>query len=167
VLRKLVERRAEFLELEMGVLRGLRLQRLGVVAFGILDFPPPLAVIGAEQVAQDREQPRRQIGAGLERVDVGKRAQQRLLDQIVGAVRIAAKRDGERAQAGHGRQDVVTQGFRERHQSLPLLLSLVLPPPFSTWGVAPGASSFLISSANRSGTPCRTTSSYMARSWCP
>ena len=63
VLRQLVERGAEFLELQMRVLRRLGLQRLGIAAVGILDLAPPLAIVGAEQVAQDREQPRRQVGA--------------------------------------------------------------------------------------------------------
>jgi len=66
VLRQLVEGRAEFLELQMRVLRRLGLEGLGIAAVGILHLPPPLAVIRAEQVAQDREQPCRQVRAGLD-----------------------------------------------------------------------------------------------------
>src|SRR5260370_37607824 len=66
VLRKFVERGAEFLELQMRVLRRLGFQRLGITAVGVLHLPPPLAVVRAEQVTQDREQPRRQVRAGLE-----------------------------------------------------------------------------------------------------
>ena len=51
----------------MRALARLRLQRLGIVAIGVLDLAPPLAIVGAEQIAQDREQPRRQVRAGLER----------------------------------------------------------------------------------------------------
>src|SRR5216683_8059524 len=82
VLRKLVERGAEFLELEMRVLRRLGFQRLRIAAVGVLHLPPPLAVVRAEQVTQDREQPRRQVRAGLERVDVGERPQQGFLNKI-------------------------------------------------------------------------------------
>src|ERR1700685_2875906 len=101
VLRQFVERRAKLLELQMRALRRLGLQRLGIAAVGVLALAPPLAVVGAEQVAQYREQPRRQVGAGLERVDVGKRAQQRLLHQIVGAVAVTGERDREGAQTGY------------------------------------------------------------------
>src|SRR5258707_6578545 len=68
VLRKFVERGPEFLELKMRALRRLGFQRLGLAATGVLHLPPPLAVVRAEQVAQDREQPRRQVRAGLEGV---------------------------------------------------------------------------------------------------
>src|ERR1700730_10534450 len=61
VLGQLVECDAEFLEFQMRVLRRLGLQRLGIVAFGVLDLPSPLAIVRAEQVAQDREEPRRQV----------------------------------------------------------------------------------------------------------
>src|SRR5712671_642339 len=128
VLREFVQRGAEFLELQMCALRRLRFQRLGIVAFGVLHLAPPLAVVGAKQVAQNGEQPRRQIGAGLERVDVGNGAEQRLLHQIVGTIAIAAERNRERAQAWHRRQDVVAKLVGERHYSLPLFLS-VSPPP--------------------------------------
>src|ERR1700726_3292150 len=163
VLRQLVERGAEFLEFQVRTLGRLRLQRLGVVAIGIFDLAPPFAIVGAEQVAQNREQPRRQVRAGLERVDVGERPQQGFLHQVIGAVAIAAKRDRERTQARDRRQNVVAKGICERHYSLPFSGSLD-PPPVLTWGESPGVSSFRIRSANRSGTPCRTTSSYIARS---
>ena len=93
----------------MRVLRRLRLQRLGIVALGVLHLAPPLAIVGAEQVAQDGEQPGRQVRAGLERVDIGDGAQQRLLHQVVGTVAITGKRDRERAQAGDRRQNVVAR----------------------------------------------------------
>src|SRR5581483_1562876 len=163
VLRQLVERGAEFLELQMRALRRLRLQHLGIVAFGILDLAPPLPVVRAKQVAQDREQPRRQVRARLERDDMRERPQQGLLHQIVGAIGIAAERDRERTQARYGCQNVVAKGISEGHYSLPSLL-LLLPPVLPTWEVPGGVSSLRIRSAKRSGTPWRTTSSYIARS---
>jgi hypothetical protein len=99
----------------MCALRRLRLQRLGIVALGILDLAPPLAIIGPEQVAQDREQPRRQVGSRLEGIDVGKRAQQRLLNQVIGTIAIAGKRDRKGAETRHRRQNIVTKGISERH----------------------------------------------------
>src|SRR6478672_5887896 len=105
VLRQLFERLAKLLELQMRILRRLGLQGFRVIALGVLHLAPPLAIVGAKQVAQDGEQPRRQVRARLERVDVGDGAQQRLLDQIVGTVAIAAERDRERAQAGYRRQN--------------------------------------------------------------
>ena len=42
---------ASRLEFQMRALRRLRLQRLGIVALGVLDLAPPLAIVGAEQVA--------------------------------------------------------------------------------------------------------------------
>jgi hypothetical protein len=71
------------------VLLGLRLQRLGIVAVAILDLAPALAIFGTKMIAQNGEQPRRHVGAGLERVDVRQRAQQRLLHQVVGAIHVA------------------------------------------------------------------------------
>jgi hypothetical protein len=56
-------------------------------------------------IAQDREQPRRHVGAGLERVDIGKGTEQRFLHEIVGAVDIAAQRNRKGAQAWHGAKD--------------------------------------------------------------
>src|ERR1700722_15141978 len=152
VLRQFVQRRAKLLELQMRALRRLGLQRLGVAAVGVLDLAPPLAIVGAEQVAQNREQPRRQIGAGLKGVDIGECAQQGFLDEVIGPIAIAAERDGERAQAGNRRQDVVTKRVCERHYSLPSFLA-VWSPVSSNWGSLSGASSFRISSAKRSGTP--------------
>src|ERR1700722_12037597 len=168
VLRQFFQRRAKLLELQMRALRRLGFQRLGIAALGILDLAPPLAIVGAEQVAQDREQPRRQIRAGLERVDIGQRPQQRFLDEVVGSVGVAAERDGEGAQARHRGQNFVAKCVCEGHQSLPSSVeSLVFPVGEPARPPSSGASSFRISSAKRSGTPCRTTSSYMARSWWP
>ena len=135
VVGQLGERGAEFLELDVAGLLRLRLQRLGVAAVGILDLAAALAILRAEQVAQDGEQPRRHVGARLERMDVGERAQQRLLHQIVGAVDIAAQRNGERAQARHRREHLIAEGGVEAHSDASLS----------------GLSSCCRRSANRSG----------------
>ncbi len=68
---------------------------------GVFDLAPALAVFRAEMVAQDGEQPRRHIGARLERVDIGKRAQHRLLHQVIGAIHVPAQRDREGAETRH------------------------------------------------------------------
>src|ERR1700733_12357208 len=109
VLRQLVERRAKLLELQMGILRRLGFQSLGVTAVGILNLATPFAIIRAEQVSQDREQPSRQIRTRLEGVDVGKRAQQRFLHEVVGTIAATRKRNSKGAQAWHRRQDVVAE----------------------------------------------------------
>src|SRR3984893_19420766 len=93
----------------------MRFERLGVTSVGVFDFAPPLAVFGAEQVAQDREQPRRHIGAGLETVDMGEPPQQGFLHQVVGAVDITAQRNGECAKARHGGQDLIAYRRIELH----------------------------------------------------
>src|SRR3954454_17962854 len=101
VLWKLVERGTKFLELQMRVLGRLGLQRLCIAALGVLYFAPTFAIIGAEEVAKDREQPSRQVGPRLERVDVGQRSQQRLLYEIVGSIAVTAERNRKRSQAWH------------------------------------------------------------------
>src|SRR4051812_9787583 len=108
--RKLGKCRAEFLELHPAVLFGMRLQALRVAAVGVLDLTAALAILRAEEVAQDGEHPSRHVGAGLEGVDVGDRTQQRLLDEIVGTIDVAGQRDRERTQAWHRRQHGITQG---------------------------------------------------------
>src|SRR5262249_26508553 len=96
-------------------------------AVGILDLAPALAIFGAEQVAEDGEQPRRHVRSRLERIDIGHGAQQGLLHEIVGAIHVAAKRDGERAQARYGREHRITNGWLHRHQLVPLCCDLSEP----------------------------------------
>src|SRR5436309_3414246 len=55
--RQLRERDAEFLELDPALLLRMRFQRFGIAAVRVLDFAPALAIFGAEQVAQDGEEP--------------------------------------------------------------------------------------------------------------
>ncbi|MEA3059407.1 MAG: hypothetical protein QOE50_819, partial [Sphingomonadales bacterium] len=88
ILRKLLERLAEFLELHMPGLLGLRLQRLGIAAVAVLDLAPPLAIFRPEQVAENREKPCRHVRSRLERIDIGHGAQQRFLHEIVRPVHV-------------------------------------------------------------------------------
>ena len=80
----------------------MRFQALRVAAVGVFDFAAALAVLRAKMIAQDGEQPGRHICARLKRVDVGKRAQQRFLHEVVRAVDVAAQRNRKRAQARDG-----------------------------------------------------------------
>ena len=152
IRRQLRQRLAEFAQLYFAKLLGLRLQRIGVMAVSILDLTPALAIFRAEVIAQDGEQPGRHVGAGLERVDIGERAQHRLLHQIIRAIHVPAERDRECTQAGHGAENGFAYRLVHGHQFLSLF---------------PLSSRRLSSSVNRSGTPWLTTSSYMARSCWP
>jgi hypothetical protein len=75
-------------------------QRFRVETVGILHLTAPLAIVRSEQVAQYGEKPPGHIGARLEGIEVGPRPQQRFLHEIVGAVDVAAERNGDRAGFG-------------------------------------------------------------------
>src|ERR1019366_3361466 len=102
-----------------GLLR-LGLQSIRIAAVGIFDLAPAFSIFRAEQVAQDGEQPSRHVGAWLEGVDIGERAQQRLLDQVVRAVDVAAERNGEGAEARDRGENLLSKGGIEAH-SVPSL----------------------------------------------
>src|SRR5262249_15889062 len=78
------------------------------------------------------------------------RAQQGLLHQIVGAVDVAAQRNGESAQARHRSEHLVAYGRIELHAT-PSSCSLRRRTKSAIWG----------------GTPSLTTWSYMARNCWP
>src|SRR5215213_5853383 len=124
-------------------------RRVGSVR--ILDLAPALAVFRVEEVAQDGEQPCVEVRPALEAMDVGERAQERVLDEVVGAVDLARERDRKGAQARHRREQRI--------------------PEFRLWGHFSTASvrfsRRLRSSTNRSGTGCWTSSSYIERRWSP
>jgi hypothetical protein len=92
---ELIERREEILEIQIIRLLGLCRQQLGVVAVDVFHFAPPLSVFRSERITQNGAQPRWQVCTCLKGVNVGKRAQERLLHKVVCAVDIAAKRHGE------------------------------------------------------------------------
>ena len=60
-------------------------------------FPLPLAPLGEVRVAQDGKEPRLEIRAFLEGIEVVPRLEQRLLNEIVRALLVAAQRHAERA----------------------------------------------------------------------
>jgi hypothetical protein len=59
------------LEVEMALLVGMRLQPRGIGSVSILSLILALAVLGVEEIAQDRKQPCVEVGAALEFIDVG------------------------------------------------------------------------------------------------
>src|SRR6516164_5270571 len=118
--RQLRERYTKLLELDPALLLGMRFQRLRVASIRILDFAPTLAVLRPKQIAQYREEPRRHICPRLERMDVGHRAQERFLDQIVGAVDVPAQRYCKGPQARNSCEHRITYGWSHVHRSDPL-----------------------------------------------
>jgi hypothetical protein len=84
------ERPAEFIQFEVAALIRQGSQRFRIETVGILHLTAPLAILRAEQVAQNGEQPCGHVGAGLEGIEIGPGPQQRFLHEIVGAVDIAA-----------------------------------------------------------------------------
>ena len=95
-------------ELQSTGLCRLRCQLRGVTAVHVRYFPAPLAPFREEYVAQDRDQPS-DHRAGPECFHVRQGAQQRLLDEIVGTVDVAAQRNGEYAKSGYGCEHHVAQ----------------------------------------------------------
>jgi hypothetical protein len=68
----------------------LQLKRFRIETVGILHLTAPLAILRAEQVAQNGEEPCGHVGAGLEGIKIGPSPQQRFLHEIVGPVGLAA-----------------------------------------------------------------------------
>jgi hypothetical protein len=97
--RKLGQRDGHVLQVQMPVLfrRAEQGSRQGPVR--ILHLALPLAVACVELIAEDREQPGLQVGAGLEALDMGQASHDGFLNQIVGAVDIPGERDREGPQA--------------------------------------------------------------------
>lgn len=73
----------------------------------ILHFAPALAHLAIKFIAQDRKQPGLYVGAGLERILLGPRFHDRVLDEIIRAVGIADQRYCECAQLRQDRKSVV------------------------------------------------------------
>ena len=66
VRRQFGQSGTEFLKLDAPVLFRVLGQRFRIAAVGVFDLAPAFAVFGAEQIAQDGEQPGGHVGAGLE-----------------------------------------------------------------------------------------------------
>jgi len=101
VRRQLQQGLAKFVELDVRGLLFARRETLGITAIRVLHLTPALAIFGPEMIAQDREEPRGHVGSGLKRVQMRPGTHQRLLDQIVGPVDVAAQRNGKRPQTRH------------------------------------------------------------------
>src|SRR5690348_10123315 len=114
------------------------------MAVAIFNLAATFAIFRTEVVSQDGEKPRGHVRAGLERVDIGQCAQQRLLHQIVGAVDIPAKGNGECAETGNRTENGFADRLVHRHHGASFFRS---------------PSRRLTNSENRSGTPWLTTSS--------
>jgi hypothetical protein len=72
-------------------------KRGGHFAIDVFNLAAPLAQLGEIAIAQDREEPSAQISAFLEPVEVLLGFQQRFLHKVIGTIKVAAKRDRERA----------------------------------------------------------------------
>lgn len=117
---KLRERLTERLDLDHGVLRrrdgaGLVERLLGIG----LRLQPPASTKPAEAVAQDREQPRPEIGAGDELVLRLQGEHHRVLDEVVGEVGVAGEAAREHPQLRQQRRQF---GPKCVHGPLPCLL---------------------------------------------
>src|SRR5215211_2360737 len=91
----------------------------GIQAIHILHLALSSAVVGVEQVAQDREEPSLHLGVGLKLVLLLQGAQDRILNQIVRPVSVANKGQGKGAKARRHREKVCTEVslslFRRSH----------------------------------------------------
>src|SRR5579883_1846734 len=82
----------------------LRFEARRKAPVAVLDLAATLAIFGAEQIAQDGEQPSRHVCAGRERINVSERAQECFLHQIVSMIHLAAQSYGKRPQSRDRRQ---------------------------------------------------------------
>jgi hypothetical protein len=85
--------------------------RIGAV--GVFDLAPPLAPFGKIGVAQDGEEPSLEVGPLLERLQMVPGLEQGFLHEVVGALLVAAERNGESAQAADFCYELVSQGGRD------------------------------------------------------
>ena len=112
----------------------------GVLAIGVLDLAAALADFGVIMVTQNGKEPSLEVGALLKAVDVGPGLDQGFLDEIVGAVGLAAQGYGKGPERAYRSKKFLAEARRNRHF---LWLS----------------SSFVKSSTMRSGTGAAATSS--------
>ena len=120
--RQVTEGAPECGDLDHRVLGGRRpehpLQLL--VVLRLLEAVAPPSDQAAEAVAQDREQPRLEVGARRELPLRPQGVHDRVLHEIVGELPIAVREAArERPQAGHRRHDVL---LKDRHRAAPPML---------------------------------------------
>ena len=91
IARQLLERGTKIKQIHMAALRrgGREFGRESAIRIG--DFAPPLAVLRIINIPQNREKPRPEIGSFDERIDIAPGLHQGFLNEIVGAIKIAAK----------------------------------------------------------------------------
>ena len=88
-LQNLGQRDAKFLHFHPTFLRRRRRDAIGAETVAVSNFAAASSVDRKIGVAQNREQPGAQVGAGLEMVGVGPGLEQRLPHEIVGPVHIS------------------------------------------------------------------------------
>src|SRR5712671_5179572 len=76
ISRDLRERSLQFIEFDPAKLLGTCLQPFGEPAIAIFDLATALAILGSELIAQNREEPSRQVRARLERMNIRQSTQQ-------------------------------------------------------------------------------------------
>ena len=114
--RQLLQRAAQIAQMQLRVVIRRDRHLAGADAVRILDLELAMAQLRVVAVAQDREQPRLQVAAGLELLAVGPRLEHRVLHQIVGARRIAAQRAAEGAQRRQQRRHLFQKFVVTRHE---------------------------------------------------
>ncbi len=120
-------------------------------AVHVLDLAALLAHLRIELVAQDREEPGLEIGAGLERVLLVPRLHEGFLHEIVGAV------EGARQRRREGTQ--VRDDGDEFFAKVGVLRHVAQFPSFDDFDLASAASRASSSDMKRSGTGSLATSS--------
>ena len=93
----------------MRLLVGMGRQAGRVGAVWVLDLSDPLAVLGVEDVPQDREEPRPQVRALLEAVLIGPRPSERVLHEIIGKVPVADQRVRKGSKRGDGCEQILAE----------------------------------------------------------
>src|SRR5688572_19781722 len=85
-----------------------------VGAIRILNLPDPLAIIRIEEVAEDRAEPRVEVGASFEAVHLRPRSHERVLNQIIRRIPVAAPGHGKRTKGRKGGAKLVNGDGRSR-----------------------------------------------------
>lgn len=88
IQRKRRQRIAEVLQVEMAFLLRMGFEPSGLDAVHVLHLTSALAILGMELVAQNGCEPRLEVRAALEPISIGPGAQNVVLDQIIGTIRV-------------------------------------------------------------------------------